>query len=360
MISPLGKVPLVAAGLLLPLFALFSAAGDAPRARAAFWPVPAPPQTNPDAQETEQPLPVFEFHSGFWINLHHFLYTLAQDQNDAPAADLLTGAKLTPEEQRKWQAAVNYYAESYANLDPAVNSDLINLKNQLGAGENCAEISAHGGLRCNLNLPKELTRVLESAAGVYRTHWWNQQDQANRRWTVQAAPMVRQWGKELSEELSRIYQERWPAERIRVDVTAYATRAGAYTTLDPLRVTIASLDPRNQGQAALEVLFREASHGLAESVQTAIARQCRIRDKPIPRNLWHAIVFYTAGAVVKDVLRNRTDRGKSSTYTPDTVSEGLNARRWLGYLQLIEKYWKPYLQGKADFNDAIAGMVSAL
>jgi len=38
-----------------------------------------------------------------------------------------------------------------------------------------------------------------------------------------------------------------------VDVAAYANLAGAYTTLDPLRVTIASLDSRNQDAEALEV-----------------------------------------------------------------------------------------------------------
>ena len=46
------------------------------------------------AQEIDSvygPLPVFEFHSGFWVNLHHFLYheararQLAKDQRDAGA-----------------------------------------------------------------------------------------------------------------------------------------------------------------------------------------------------------------------------------------------------------------------------------
>jgi hypothetical protein len=353
MTFPPRKRPLVVAWLPLLLCALLSAAANAACAGAAFRLPPTLPRANSEAQETEQPLPVFEFHSGFWINLHHFLYKLAHDQNDSPTADLLAGAKLTPEEQRKWQGAVNYYAENYANLDPVVNSDLINLKNQLGDAENCTEISAHGGLRCDLNLPKELTRVLESAASVYRAHWWNEQDRSNRRWAAQVVPMVRQWGKELSEGLARAYQERWPAERIRVDVTGYANWAGAYTTLDPLRVTIGSLDPRNQGQAALEVLFHEASHGLAEPIQTAIARECRIRDKPIPRDLWHAVVFYTTAAVIQNVV-DKGGRGAGA------LPKEPYTRRWSSYLQVIEKYWEPYLEGRADFGDAIARMVSSL
>src|SRR6266853_1170230 len=30
---------------------------------------------------TESPLPVFELHSGFWVNLHHFLYLQARLMN---------------------------------------------------------------------------------------------------------------------------------------------------------------------------------------------------------------------------------------------------------------------------------------
>ena len=55
--------------------------------------------------------------------------------------------------------------------------------------------------------------------------------------------------------LAEIYQSKWPKEKIRVEVCAFANSAGAYTTLDPLHVTIASTDPRNQGSDALGVLF---------------------------------------------------------------------------------------------------------
>jgi len=44
-------------------------------------------------------------------------------------------------------------------------------------------------------------------------------------------------------------------ERIRVDVTSYASSTGAYTTLEPLRVTVSSIDARNQGAEALEVFI---------------------------------------------------------------------------------------------------------
>ncbi len=317
------------------------------------------------------PLPVFEFHSGFWLNLHHFLYQTARAQKNSPstvrsegAAVTVAGdAKLTEEEARVWKAAVDYYVANFADQDLLFNGDLVALKNQLGDFETCTELSGRSAPRCDAGLSPELTRALEPAAAVYRAHWWPEHDRANRQWTARVAPLVRQLGKELAEELARLYQAKWPGEKVRVDVSAYANWAGAYTTLEPLRVTIASLDRRNQGTAGFEILFHEASHGIAGPVQNAIVRECRQRGKPIPRDLWHAVLFYTTGEAVKNVVKKQSAAGEDGVrapYTPYAVREGLYTRRWANYLRVIDKFWKPYLEGQADFSDAIARMVSAL
>jgi hypothetical protein len=341
-----------------------------PRAGAQAPPEPGRPQTGQNVESETTPLPVFEFHSGFWVNLHHFLYQTAREQKNsagAPksgsAAATASAVKLTEEEERAWKAAVDFYAANYAGQDLLFNGDLIALKNELGDVETCTELSGRSSARCNAGLPPELTRVLEQAAAVYQAHWWPEHDRANRQWTAQVAPLVRQLGKQLAEELARLYQAKWPAEKVRVDVSTSANWAGAYTTLEPLRVTIASLDPRNQGTAAFEVLFHEASHGLAQPVQDAIMRECRQRGKPIPRDLWHAVLFYTTGEAVKNVMKQRVADGDGlagAGYTPYAVREGLYTRGWTNYLRVIEKFWKPYLDGQADFSDAIARMVSAL
>jgi hypothetical protein len=208
-------------------------------------------------------------------------------------------------------------------------------------------------------LPPRLTQVLNAAAAVYRVHEWPEHDRANRRWIAAVSPLVREKGVELSERLAQIYQTRWPKQRIRVDVSAYANYAGAYTTIDPLRIIISSTDPRNQGPAALEVLFHEASNGIAEPVQLAINRECRQRDKAIPRDLWHALVFYTTGEVIKPVMKG-IGGSANGEYTPYAVREQLYKRGWDEYLKLLERFWQPYLDGNVSFDDAIAHMVSAL
>lgn len=331
----------------------------------------------------ESPLPVFEFHSGFWMNLHHFLYHEARARiaakataeaplkSDGPVLKQPGAAAtaLTPAEQKIWDDAIGYYIANYAGKDLLVNIDLILLKNQLGDFEDCLELTGKKKPRCDAGLPGKIGPLLESVAPIYRTHWWADQDRANRRWVARVSPLIREQGVGLSERLADIYQTRWPKERIRVDVCAYANTAGAYTTLDPLRVTIASSDPRNQGTEAFEVLFHEASHSIALPVEAAISRECKQRDKPIPRNLWHALIFYTTGEVLRPIMKAPSiEKGGGDAPPPPSVRPNLvpyelrdilTQRGWDEYHLLLLLYWQPYLDGKVNFEDAIAHLISA-
>jgi hypothetical protein len=307
------------------------------------------------------PLPVYEFHSGFWLNLHHTLYRQARLQRGAGNSAGAPISGLTPAEQRAWSAALGFYAKTYADKDLTISLEMILIKNQLGDFETCEDLTGLKKKTCDAGLPAKLTEALALAAPVYRAHLWGEHDRANRRWISSVAPLVRRNGVDLSHRLAEIYQTNWPKERIRVDVTSYASATGAYTTLDPLRVTVSSSDPRNQGSEALEVLFHEASHGIADSVQDAIFRECRQRDKPIPRDLWHALLFYTTGEVIRPLdLSPAAAASPSSGYVPYAVREGLYKRGWENYLRILTQYWQPYLDGRVEFSDAVAHMVSAL
>ena len=317
------------------------------------------------------PLPVFEFHSGFWLNLHHTLYRQARLQRSSSAGANAVAAtagmtSLSPPEQRAWSAALAFYGKTYADKDLTVSLEMILIKNQLGDFETCQDLSGVKKTNCDAGLPVQLTKILESVAPVYRSHLWPEHDRTNRRWISTVAPLIRRNGLDLSHRLAEIYQTPWPRERIRVDVTSFASSTGAYTTVDPLRVTISSTDSRNQGAEAMEVLFHEASHGISDTVQDAIFRECRQRDKPIPRDLWHALLFYTTGEVIRPLASENSEASSSGSstpaagYVPYAVREGLYKRGWENYLRVLTQYWQPYLDGRVDFSDAIAHMVSAL
>jgi hypothetical protein len=350
----------------------------------ALWaqaPKPGQGSSRPDEQKKEaadegrvQPnLPVFEFHSNFWINLHHFLYDLGRaarpgttaDSTDAPTRRASVPAKidaaLTAEETRQWQESVQFYAGSLASRDLLFNSELVAIKTRLVDMEGAPDLKASG-------LRPDLVAALERAAPIYRAHWWPQHDRGNRAWVAAVAPLVENLGGGLSRRLAEVYQASWPEGRIRVDVSYYANWAGAYTTLEPLHTVISSSDPGYQGFAAFEMLFHEASHGLAGAVRDGITRECRTRNRPIPRDLWHAVIFYTTGEMVRrtlgaaDVGQEQGPPGSrpATSYTPYAYRQGLYERGWEGYVRVLERFWRQYLDGQVDFDRAIARMVANL
>lgn len=309
------------------------------------------------------PLPVFDFYSRFWVNLHHALYaqarresarptTRSQQSKAASGEKNLSLEKLSDAERQAWSSAVAAYAKRWATRDLQFDTEMVRIKDRL------EEIGDSESLQTS-GLTPDLVAALERAAPVYRARWWMEDDLANREWIGDVAPLVERLGAQLARELARVYRVPWPAGNIRVDVCAYAGLLGGYTTLDPLRVTVSSRDPRNQSEAALEVLFHESSHALAKPVRDAIARDCRARNKPIPRDLWHALLFYTTGEVVRRSLA-ASPAGAPAAYQPYAYREGLYVRDWQSYERALEQFWRPYLEGRDNFDDAVAQLVNQL
>lgn len=371
--------------ILLAMLGLMALAIEA----AAQVPVPGKGSSRarkPGEQLEAAQYPVFEFHSGFWNNLHHVLYEQARIREQRPLARPETpnqragtlpklsaglpgpGEVLTAEEARAWGEAVDYYVRTLGNRDLLFDSDMTILKNRLVEMANCGDLSGRSGAGCASGLKAELVAALESAAGVYRARWWNEHDRANRAWIAAATPLVQEHGTLLAEQLARVYQSEWPTKRIRVDVCVYAGVHGGYTTLDPLHITISSGDVRNQGAAALEVLFHEASHDLAEGVRNALLREYRQRSKPVRRELWDAILFYTTTEFVKQAIsREGTAGRKRAEQEAYWDRHRLTARGWQNFQRALDRHWKPYLEavmlgsaGPDDIERALARVVEAL
>jgi hypothetical protein len=323
------------------------------------------------------PLPVFEMHSGFWVNLHHFLYLQARlRKGNISATESGRGAAQPDElpvslidfpdaEIRAWQDAVVFYSKDLANRDLLLNGDMEIINNQLSAMESCPDLEGKASATCKSGLRPDLVAALERAAPVYRAHWWPHQDRANREWVAQVTPMIEQLGVKLSAQLAEVYERPWPAGRLRVDVVWYGGPFGAYTSVGPTHVTISSHDPRNRGVYGFEVLFHETSHALAGSVNEAIAREFRQRDKPIPRDLWHVLLFYTTGEMVRREVDDGTMAATfqqingSSNYLPYAARFGLYSGSWERFRELLDLYWRPYLDGKVSFERAMAQLASA-
>lgn len=332
-------------------------------ARASSAQVPQPvvgSSARPSVTVPRGPLPVFALYSGFWVNLHHVLYEQARLRTERPVVRsqseaakqgraLLSLDGLTDEERRNWNNAVDEYEHKLAPHDLLFDQDMVLMNDRLSEmGDNeSAEVTGF--------LPGVIA-ALAKAAPVYRAHWWPGDDRANREWINSVAPLVEDLGATISRRLSSIYRAPWPRGAIHVDVCSYAGVFGGYTTLEPLHITVSSRDPRNQGLAAFELLFHEASHGLADPIRDALDREFLARSKPIPRDLWHALLFYTTGEVVRRML---TDTGHDS-YRPYAEQNHLYERDWQTYQKALDRDWQPYLEQHSDFSTAIKRLVSDL
>jgi hypothetical protein len=315
-------------------------------------------------------VPPFHFRSGFWTNLHHFLYqeALRASRPGGPGEGGLPAEKLTAEEQRAWSAALEHYRQNLIRRDLLFDSELVAIDTALTAAAGQASLrgdqqgvprQATGGAAAAA-VPSELTAVLESAATIYRAHWWAAHDRANRFWIAAATPLVEQLGAKMVEQMTAAYQDTWPAKPVLVDVAVYANWAGAYTTgHDPVHTILSSTNSSYQGYAALEMLFHEASHGVADRqspIYIALEREYRSRGRSLPYDLIHTIIFYTAGELAR---RNLAGVGVSD-YVPCAERIGVYLRLGQSYKDAVELFWQRRLDGKLDIGGAAARLAAAL
>lgn len=86
---------------------------------------------------------LFDFHSGYWINLHHFLYwqALSAESPSEIHPIALNGAdseelhRLTVQERKQWSSAVSYYANNLTQRDLLFDEGMEAIKNQLEDSE---------------------------------------------------------------------------------------------------------------------------------------------------------------------------------------------------------------------------------
>lgn len=258
------------------------------------------------------------------INLHLFLYEGAQAKASAGG------------EAAGWREALDYYRREM------VKNDLLSEK-MAAIGDRLSRLE-DGGSAEGAGFDPELAGVLERGAPVYRQRWWGEHDRGNLAWIEAVKPLVVQFGDVLKKEIAAAYKAEWPAAPIRADVAEFAGWAGAYTAVEPTHITISSTDAGYRGFAALEMLFHEASHSISGIVEETLAAELKAQNRLFRRRQFaHAVIFYTAGEFVRRLREG---------YTPYAIQNGVYDRGWPGALPVLEKDWRPYLDGEIDLKEA--------
>jgi hypothetical protein len=287
---------------------------------------------------TAQATALFAFHSNAWLNLHHFVRASARG-GAAP-----TG--LSEEESRQWAAGVEFY-KPYAARDLLFDDGMVDIKNALRDAEGKTSLDG-------IKIDTGLKAILERLMPIYQKHWWPEHDRNNRAWIAAVQPLLERHGTALSRALTRTYDTAWPGNPVPVDLSVTAGPNGAYTTGPPTHVTISSSEPSLQGFASLEMLFHESSHSPVSDLFQRVRRAASEQKVSVPPQLWHAVLFYTAGEITSRELK-----AHGIAYTP-YAGQGLYTNLCgAGCREKIAEHWTPRLDGNRSIADSLSALVAS-
>jgi len=299
----------------------------------------------------------FAFHSDPWINLHHFLYQWSREdrgleigRHPAPMPERSTVAELSAADRTAWLSAIGFYRETIASRGN-FDSDMMRIKARLvflDGDPSAAPADVVPGL----------ANALRSAMPIYRKKWWPRHDEANRRWIGSVVPPLRRHEAAFVQLTTRVRESKWPDVPWRVDVTAYPNYRAGYTTSEG-HIVMFSTDPRNQNLYSLEMVLHEVQH--AEAVEgtmpTALANAFEAVVAKPPANLWHAIIFATAGEFVRSIAASEGHAG----YTPYWIREGFeNLDGWKELVRPVSEYWLPVVRGEVSRVEGLNALARAL
>ena len=296
--------------------------------------------------------PLFRFRAGFWNNLHHFLYVLGRDRNAAPdrmreavanAPKDVDGLSARPEAERAaWAEAVGFYAGGLSKKDAVFDRDLVAITRALAAARDDSDLAA-------LSLDPALVRALQRAAPIYRAVWWPRHAAANAARRADLEQSVAAYGARGVSRLTALYSTTWPAVPRTIDISAYTNWAGAYST-DGGLIVFASTNAALSGAHGFETLLHESSHQWDEEIDRRLSAIAAQRNRPVPDLLSHALIFYTSGEIVAELVPG---------HVPYATKAGVWDRGMRALKPLLDQYWRPYIRGEATFDAAIAAIIAA-
>jgi len=302
---------------------------------------------------------LFAFHSEPAMNLHHFLFRWAT--LEAPPgtrtphfpeiplweSDRQLWEDLTDDERATWTRTLDFYREHLIGRSLLFDGDLVAIRDALtgkGSRDRVAEEK------------RGVFEHLDGCLPIYQHHWWPRHDRINRDWVVAMVPLLVRHEREIASRIAAAYEAEWPSPPNRIDVLAYSNRVSAYTTSEP-HSSISSAEPSLALPWGFEILFHEHSHSnaLEQPLRAIVHGAFEPHQLRPPRNLWHVLLFATAGEVVRSV---RVAAGEADyvPYGPKNRvfhSREVDRRAW----QAVEEHWYPALaQGEplSAVIDAIA------
>ncbi|MEA2602217.1 MAG: hypothetical protein QOF89_3209 [Acidobacteriota bacterium] len=301
--------------------------------------------------------PHFAFYSDFDTNLNDALIAAGVARKGSKPELFHSGDEVTcfgelpPSARAAWEGAVNYYKEIISPVGFGDRQQYLLRMQLAGLDEDLKDAEARQFV--------DIARSFRAAATpAYKACRWAAQDEKNRHWIEGLKSRLAVDEQKVAPRLEQLYQKPWGGLPIPVDVVETVDWSGANSILrDPAggHLLISSSNP---DRAALEVVFHESSHlfmGRGAPLRQALDKAASAADFRLPGDLWHVVLFYTTGEVVRHIL---DDDGKPG-YTP-MLYEIFDRGAWANYRKALETTWRPYVDGKRTLPEAAASLIEAL
>ena len=198
-----------------------------------------------------------------------------------------------------------------------------------------------------------LCSTLQNFMPVFETTLWQPLHASNALWINKAKVLLQKYGNEIEVKLNEYFN----TPLIPLSHTIYVVEnidKGATTSGRQPTSIMSSGNAEYQQFKALEMIYHEVAHTYASSRKGKFRKTVNdvFGDSAlVPRDLWHAIHFYTVGYAVQSVLNE-----EGLHYTPYAHTNGLYTGRWSEVDEYIEAYWVPYLEGKRTMKEALNEM----
>ncbi len=287
--------------------------------------------TTESANVAASPAGYFEFHIDPWVSLHHFAYHFVREEEpnlklrgDVPLSDGDRKA-MSPE----FRSACGPLKIAYR---PYIEGSLLHDKNTRGLskelwdGPDAVSDSA-------------VRNALKNCMPIYRETHWPAHRAASQVFLDKLTAQLETHEASMAHALAESLEGSWPEAAIRVDITAYANWAGAYTDDMPPNITLSSRDETISAYA-FEILFHESAHtgDLVKSLDAAADAALQATGLENDR-YWHYILFFVTGRTVSAVYND-------PDYVPYSKAVGLTKRKSSSaFYKALEKSW--------DLSDAL-------
>lgn len=301
---------------------------------------------SPDGVSIEYSWNELLFESDLQINQHHFLYELARDKKYFEK--IMAETQLDSKDRSILNLAVDTYKSN------------MNIKHVLFdygvIPQTTSKVLAHEKIESNTTIEK----AFSSFKPLYERIYWVKHNKRNKQWIKNLAPKLNQHGAEIQAELEQIFDAPLFTEKGHMISVVYkpGTKQGAYTSSRSMQSVINSTYEDFLDWYALEMVFHEISHAnsfnRSSKLFKLIETVFKERGLESETGIWHPILFYTVGEVVKKV---------TSSQNPDYITYADRNDLYTGswdYKEILIQYWKPYLEGKVTMKVALDNIAKKL